>query len=89
MKLSLTFHECRVMDHSGLEAVQALVEKYQSAGKSLALVNLSEKCQKMLSGVAATANVACPTEDVSGDGTTGDVKMIKILATEAVNGSSK
>lgn len=80
--------ECRVMDHSGLEAVQALVEKYQTAGKSVALVNLSKKCEGMLSDVASTANVDCPTEEVPPDGTTEGVKTIKILANGETNGNS-
>lgn len=84
----IDFKECRVMDHSGLEAVQALVEKYQSAGKSLALVNLSEKCQGMLSDVASTTTVNCPTEEVASNDTKDDVKMIKILVNGDANASS-
>lgn len=79
----IDFKDCRVMDHSGLDAVQALVEKYQSAGKSLALVNLSAKCQGMLNDVAPTAQVNCPTEKVSSR--KKNAKMIKIL----VNGDAK
>lgn len=87
-EIVIDFKECRVMDHSGLETVQSLVKKYQSAGKSLALVNLSEKCQSMLSDVAPTAQVTCPTEEVFSDETKEEVKMIKILVNGGVNGAS-
>ena len=76
------------MDHSGLEAVQALVENYQRSGKSLALVNLSEKCQDMLRDLAPTTEVNCPTENVSSVETAEEAKMIKIFGAGDVNGSS-
>lgn len=38
----------RVFDHSALEAIQALGEKYQAAGKTLVLKHLSEDSAKLL-----------------------------------------
>ena len=87
-EIVIDFNECRVMDHSGLEAVQALVEKYQTAGKSVALENLSQKCESMLSNLVQTASVSCPTEEVASDEKTEDTKTIKILANGEANGSN-
>ncbi len=35
-------------DHSGLEAIDSLAERYLSAGKTLHLVHLSAECRKLL-----------------------------------------
>ena len=83
-EIVLDFAECRVMDHSGLEAVQSVVENYQSAGKSLVIMNLSEKCKKMLSLVAPTVKVETPAQKVSSP-ETEKTKVIKILS-EPING---
>jgi SulP family sulfate permease len=37
-----------VADHSGLEAIDALAERYENAGKTLHLVHLSDECRKLL-----------------------------------------
>jgi SulP family sulfate permease len=42
------FAGSRVCDHSGLEAIDTLAERYLSAGKTLHLVHLSAECQKLL-----------------------------------------
>ena len=76
------------MDHSGLEAIPALVEKCQSADKKLALVNLSSKSQSMLSNIAPMTEVNGPTEEVPLDKMVADVKTIKILANGSMNGTS-
>jgi SulP family sulfate permease len=42
------FRESRVVDHSGIEALNKLTEKYLNAGKKLHLRHLSEDCRKLL-----------------------------------------
>ncbi|MCL4104525.1 UNVERIFIED_CONTAM: hypothetical protein GTU68_047487 [Idotea baltica] len=42
------FARSRVADHSGLEAIDTIAERYLSAGKTLHLVHLSEECRKLL-----------------------------------------
>lgn len=42
------FARSRVMDHSGLEAIDALAERYTAAGKSLHFRHLSPECRKLL-----------------------------------------
>jgi len=43
------FRESRVVDHSGIEAVNKLTERYLQAGKKLHLRHLSEDCRRLLS----------------------------------------
>jgi SulP family sulfate permease len=43
------FANCRVMDHSGIEAIDSLAERYEKAGKELHLRHLSPECHKLLS----------------------------------------
>ncbi len=42
------FARSRVADHSGLEAIDTLAERYLNAGKTLHLVHLSRECRKLL-----------------------------------------
>ncbi len=44
----IDFVESRVWDHSGLEAIDALAERYMKAGKKLHLRHLSRDCQILL-----------------------------------------
>lgn len=44
----IDFAESRVCDHSGLEAIDTLAERYLNAGKTLHLVHLSEDCRHLL-----------------------------------------
>lgn len=44
----IDFARSRVADHSGLEAIDTLAERYLSVGKTLHLVHLSEECRKLL-----------------------------------------
>ncbi len=44
----IDFARSRVADHSGLEAIDTLAERYLSIGKTLHLVHLSEECRKLL-----------------------------------------
>lgn len=47
-KVEIDFVESRVSDHSAIEAIFALVEKYQAEGKSIVLKHLSEDCKLLL-----------------------------------------
>jgi len=42
------FAESRVCDHSGLEAIDTLAERYLNAGKTLHLVHLNAECRSLL-----------------------------------------
>ena len=46
--IEIDFVEARVSDHSAIEAIYALVEKYQAAGKKVTLKHLSEDCKVLL-----------------------------------------
>lgn len=47
-RVVIDFKEARVMDSSGVEAIDAITKKYEEAGKSLTLRHLSEDCRKLL-----------------------------------------
>ncbi|CAL2090582.1 SulP family inorganic anion transporter [Tenacibaculum sp. 190524A02b] len=47
-KIEIDFIESRISDHSALEALFVLVEKYQAAGKSIKLKHLSEDCKVLM-----------------------------------------
>jgi SulP family sulfate permease len=44
----IDFARSRVADHSGLEAIDNLAERYENAGKTLHLVHLSAECRQLL-----------------------------------------
>ena len=44
----LEFKHARVMDHSAIEAIDKLAQKYQQAGKRLRLRHLSPDCYELL-----------------------------------------
>ncbi len=44
----IDFMEARVLDHSGIEALNRLTDKYLKAGKELHLYHLSSDCRKLL-----------------------------------------
>jgi SulP family sulfate permease len=47
-KIVIDFIESKVSDHSALEALFSLVEKYQSLGKEIHIRHLSEECQVLM-----------------------------------------
>ena len=47
-RIEIDFVESRVSDHSALEAIFNLVEKYEAAGKTIKLKHLSEDCKVLL-----------------------------------------
>ena len=53
----IDFARSRVADHSGLEAIDTLAERYLNAGKTLHLVHLSEECHKLLTKAGSLVEV--------------------------------
>ncbi len=47
-KVEIDFLESRVSDHSALEALHNLVERYENAGKKVTLKHLSEECKDLM-----------------------------------------
>ena len=47
-KVEIDFVESRISDHSALEAIFNLVEKYEAAGKKVTLKHLSEDCKNLM-----------------------------------------
>ena len=47
-KIEIDFSESKVSDHSGIEAVRGIVNKYEDAGKTVILKHLSSDCKKLL-----------------------------------------
>lgn len=56
------FAESRVVDHSGLQAIDTLAERYSKAGKLLHLRHLSEDCKALLHKAGSMVEQA-PDED--------------------------
>jgi len=48
VKVVIDFKNARVLDFSGVEAIDAIVKKYEDAGKNLLLRHLSEDCKKIM-----------------------------------------
>lgn len=44
----IDFEDSRVIDHSAIEAIDKLADRYQKAGKTLHLIHLSEECRLLL-----------------------------------------
>lgn len=47
-RVVIDFKNTRVMDASGIDAIDSLTKKYEASGKQLTLRHLSEDCKKML-----------------------------------------
>lgn len=47
-KIEIDFIESRVSDHSGIEALERIMDKYLDAGKKITLTHLSPECQALL-----------------------------------------
>ncbi len=47
--IQIDFIESKVSDHSGIEAIRAIVNKYEAEGKTVRLTHLSPDCQALLS----------------------------------------
>ena len=44
----IDFEDSRVIDHSAIQAIDKLAERYQKEGKTLHLMHLSEECRLLL-----------------------------------------
>lgn len=44
----IDFKDSRVADHSGIEAINKLAQKYEQAGKNISLQHLSPDCRKLI-----------------------------------------
>lgn len=53
----IDFARSRVADHSGLDAIDTLADRYLSAGKTLHLVHLSDDCRKLLTKAGSLVEV--------------------------------
>ncbi|MBL4827817.1 MAG: SulP family inorganic anion transporter [Spongiibacteraceae bacterium] len=53
----IEFQRSRVSDHSGIEALDALAERYQAEGKKLHLRHLSPECRKLLKRAGSLCEV--------------------------------
>lgn len=53
-KVEIDFIESKVSDHSGIEAIHSLVERYQKANKSIVLKHLSPDCVRLLRKASKT-----------------------------------
>ncbi len=58
----IEFRSCRVYDHSALEAISSITEKYRSLGKTIKLKHLSKECQALLENASDIIEV-----DLMGD----------------------
>ena len=62
-KIVIDFEEARVCDLSGLEAINALGNRYAKAGKSLSLRHLSPDCRHMLEKAGSLVNIEVLPDD--------------------------
>ncbi len=53
----IDFADARVVDHSGLEAIDSLAERYLRAGKELHLRHLSPECRDLLDKAGSLVEV--------------------------------
>ncbi len=54
----IDFSKSRVWDHSGLEALQNITERYHKNGKKLHLLNLSKECKQLLGKAAGIVELS-------------------------------
>ena len=53
----IDFRGSRVCDHSGLEAINSLTERYVAQGKKLRLKHLSAECRNLLKNAGSMIEV--------------------------------
>lgn len=56
-EIIIDFKESRIADHSGIEAVQKVTERYAKLGKRVRLRHLSEDCRKLLANAGPMIEV--------------------------------
>ena len=62
-EIIIDFGHARVCDMSGLEAINALGERYRKAGKHLRLRHLSSDCRRMLEKAGSIVDVEVLPDD--------------------------
>ncbi|HEX7260295.1 MAG TPA: SulP family inorganic anion transporter [Luteolibacter sp.] len=62
-QVTLDFHDARVCDLSGLEAIRALAERYRNLGKTLHVRHLSPDCRRMLDRAGSLVDVQVADDD--------------------------
>jgi len=73
--VKIDFKESRVYDHTGVEAIHKLTQRYLEAGKKLTLRHLSPECQELLADAKDLIEVNVsedPHYHVSMSGAKGD-----------------
>jgi SulP family sulfate permease len=53
----IEFKHSRVADHSGLEVIDILADRYSKLGKNLSLRHLSPECRKLLTKAGSMVEV--------------------------------
>lgn len=56
-RVYIDFRDSRVADHSALEAIDTIAERYLALGKELHLLHLSEECRRMLKKAGTLCDV--------------------------------
>ncbi len=64
-RVEIDFMESRISDHSALEALFALVEKYEKAGKKVILKHLSKDCEQLM--IKASPKLAAVIQEAKDD----------------------
>lgn len=62
-RVVLDFHDSRVCDLSGLEAIKSLAERYRKFGKTLEVRHLSSDCRRMLERAGSFLEIAVADDD--------------------------
>ena len=62
-KIVIDCENLRVMDLSGLEAINVLGERYKNAGKNLRVRHLSPDCQQMLEKAGSLVDIEVLPDD--------------------------
>lgn len=53
----IDFKNCRVMDHSGIEVIDSLVERYENAGIDIHIRHLSQECIRLLEKAGSVVEI--------------------------------
>ena len=61
--INIEFRDTRVFDHSALEAIKGICEKYRALGKTVILKNFSEESQILLNRAEPIMNVTIDDQD--------------------------
>lgn len=69
------FKYSKVMDHSGLEAIHMLTEKYLKYGKALHLSHLSQECVNLVSRAEGVITVSIQTKENAREKVTGKLRL--------------